>query len=112
MHDHFLVSRSEVRREIGGEFQNFMKLVKWLFGEDAKLSYRIRPSICTRSEAELVGVSSPRFAIRAYVNGQDSFFNLRRIKRLAEMTAQAESQLPIRALHWVKEQPNLSLIHI
>lgn len=106
MHDHFLVSRSEVRREIGGEFQNFMKLVKWLFGEDAKLSYRIRPSICTRSEAELVGVSSPRFAIRAYVNGQDSFFNLRRIKRLAEMTAQAESQLPIRALHWVKEQPN------
>lgn len=45
------------------------------------LRYSFRPSIILRSEAELLAVSSPRFAIRAYLT-KHSFVNARRLKSL------------------------------
>lgn len=67
---------------------------QWLFkpvGEDQKFSelrFRLAPSIVVRSEAELFGVSSPRFAIRAYLT-ENSFVNIRRNAVLQDMIYEA-----------------------
>jgi|GEM_PF-2402951 len=48
------------------------------------ISFRIAPSIITRSEAELLGISAPRFALRATLfdskNRSLGFVNLRRLR--------------------------------
>lgn len=54
-------------------------LEKWLYGSETLVRPRLAPSIIARSEAELLGISSPRFAIRVYV-GRNSFVNIRRRK--------------------------------
>jgi hypothetical protein len=60
-----------------------------LYGERGSQSlwFRAAPSIMTRSEAELYGVSSPRFAFRAYLRldetgCDDAFANVRRLELL------------------------------
>jgi hypothetical protein len=55
---------------------------KWLYEEDTQIRYRFAPSIILRSEAELFGVSSPRFAVRCYLT-EKSFVNGRRRDQLA-----------------------------
>lgn len=54
-------------------------LENWLYGTTSKIEPRLAPSIIARSEAELLGISSPRFAIRVYI-GKASFVNIRRRK--------------------------------
>jgi hypothetical protein len=54
-------------------------LEKWLYGTETSVRPRLAPSIIARSEAELLGISSPRFAIRVYV-GLNGFVNIRRRK--------------------------------
>jgi hypothetical protein len=54
-------------------------LEKWLYGTETSVRPRLAPSIIARSEAELLGISSPRFAIRVYL-GLNSFVNIRRRK--------------------------------
>lgn len=54
-------------------------LEKWLYGTETPVTPRLAPSIIARSEAELLGISSPRFAIRVYL-GLNSFVNIRRRK--------------------------------
>jgi hypothetical protein len=49
----------------------------------AMLPARIAPSPITRSEAELLGLSAPRFAIRVFVS-DGGFINCRRLDALAE----------------------------
>ncbi len=67
-------------------------LCRWLAGGKYKsvpFEFRIAPSIITRSECELLGLSAPRFAIRKYVDEPSRsgrlpiFFNLRRLVWLA-----------------------------
>ena len=103
--DVYLVPEHKVIEEVGPKLREFKALATWLVdgGErpnsNLAFSYRIRPSICTRSEAELIGVSSPRFAIRAYVDGSESIFNLRRIDRLSQNTAMVRSHILRRWLY-------------
>lgn len=54
-------------------------LERWLYGTETPVTPRLAPSIIARSEAELLGISSPRFAIRVYL-GLNSFVNIRRRK--------------------------------
>ena len=49
----------------------------WLYGRVSEIDPRLAPSIIARSEAELLGISSPRFAIRVHLQ-QGSFANIRR----------------------------------
>jgi len=49
----------------------------WLYGSVSEVDPRLAPSIIARSEAELLGISSPRFAIRVHLQ-QGSFANIRR----------------------------------
>ncbi|MFM8285767.1 MAG: hypothetical protein ACKOGA_03470, partial [Planctomycetaceae bacterium] len=53
---------------------------------ELQVDYRIAPSLTTRSECELLGLSAPRFAIRSYISAPAqggerlaAFFNLRRL---------------------------------
>ncbi|HYE18571.1 MAG TPA: hypothetical protein VEA69_09010 [Tepidisphaeraceae bacterium] len=49
------------------------------------IRFRFAPSIVTRSEAELLGLSMPRFALRAYFGGTcRSFANIRRLETMAK----------------------------
>ena len=65
-------------------------LRQWIYkpqGHEVSLpevQFRLAPSVIVRSEAELFGVSSPRFAIRAYLSDR-SFVNIRRNKVLQQM---------------------------
>lgn len=55
---------------------------------------RVAPSIITRSEAELFGVSAPRFAFRVYLNDPKidaSFVNVRRLSRLQDAIRSANA---------------------
>lgn len=52
-------------------------LQQWLYGSQSEIRFRMAPSLIVRSEAELFGISSPRFAIRAYVS-EHGFVNIRR----------------------------------
>jgi hypothetical protein len=60
----------------------------WLFGNGprAPLRFRYAPSIISRGEAELLGLSMPRFAIRVYLDevGRRNFVNARRIEEFAD----------------------------
>jgi hypothetical protein len=66
------------------------RLCRWLYGDAISYTYRVAPSPIARSEAELFGVSTPRFAFRKYIRtnpapapGDESeccsFINLRRL---------------------------------
>ncbi len=82
----------------------FLDMLAWLFhqrAESFRVDYRIAPSLTTRSECELLGLSAPRFAIRGYVTDQHSgvphpaFFNLRRLQWLANAIEQTHGHKPV-----------------
>lgn len=89
------------------------RLCRWLFGPGTEPHYHFAPSIITRSECELFGISGPRFAIRKYVftekesegRGISALFNLRRLQwfcnsiRNAHPTLFQEDQLAAFADH-------------
>lgn len=83
----YLVNRARIAAEVGGdvcttsnERGKLRLLQEWLYGSGEPFpKCRIAPSIIARSEAELLAISSPRFAIRAYLN-KHSFVNMRRRK--------------------------------
>jgi hypothetical protein len=71
-------------------------LRQWLY-DDSEFdpTPRTAPSIITRSEAELFGVSSPRFAVRAYLT-KNSFVNIRRrsvLRNMVKLTFHDEDTL-------------------
>jgi hypothetical protein len=52
---------------------------------DQDWTARFAPSIVTRSEAEIFGLSSPRFAVRVYIDKSGRYFvNLRRLRTFCE----------------------------
>lgn len=64
-----------------GEFGKIRQLNLFLFGKkDPSWKFRLAPSIITRSEAELLGLSVPRFAVRVYLQDGKSFVNARRLR--------------------------------
>lgn len=84
--------------------QVFRHMLAWLLkrkAESFQVDYRIAPSLTTRSECELLGLSAPRFAIRAYVTDSSSgvphpvFFNLRRLRWLANAIEQTHGHNPV-----------------
>lgn len=94
-----LESNDCVTGQVGARPLKFFKdMVSWLVGrprDELDFRYRIAPSLTTRSECELLGLSSPRFGLRAKValkNGPGNlptdpcffpaFFNLRRMQWL------------------------------
>jgi sugar phosphate isomerase/epimerase len=111
------IKESEVIREIGPErFNEVTLLNKWLrspnpklenwsagdYATNGALSYRRSPSIITRSEAELFGVSLPRFASRIYLRqDQTEFVNARRIVVFADQ-----------ARHWAKRRGRGSVLGV
>lgn len=84
----------EVGEDVFAEGNPDEKLVlfeRWLYGAATEYEPRIAPSIIARSEAELLGISSPRFAIRVYLkNG--SFANIRRRRTTARQIRKTYSE--------------------
>ena len=84
------VDAPDAKDQIGaGPWDAFVKFAKWLYGKKCKTRFRIAPSLVTRGEAELLGVSSPRFALRCYFfDAEDrsplGFVNARRLQVLSE----------------------------
>jgi hypothetical protein len=59
------------------------RLVEWLYGEPEEgTEFRYAPSIIVRGEAQLLGISVPRFAVRIRL-GKNGFINGRRRELLA-----------------------------
>ncbi len=63
------------------------QLSGWLYGSSSCTDFRTAPSMICRSEIALLGTSSPRFAIRAYLKDANceykGFLNLRRMRLLS-----------------------------
>ena len=72
-----------VLKQIGREgFGRFQELVRWLYPGKGFGDFRIAPSVIARCEAQLLGISSPRFALRVRMaNG--ALVNLRRLEVFA-----------------------------
>lgn len=83
----FFVNEGTVEKQVtAGALKAVHEICKWLYDpptlKSLEPTYRYAQSIITRSEAEVFGLSSPRFAVRMRLaNG--SFFNLRRLSLLA-----------------------------
>lgn len=80
------IREEDVKKQVGDAgIAEIHKLCKWLYKATPSFRYRVAPSIITRSECELFGISSPRFAIRKSVeipmstDGDYTLFNLRRL---------------------------------
>ena len=81
---------------------SFNRLLRWLLqrtGAELRVDYRIAPSLTTRSECELLGLSAPRFAIRSHVSAPaqggeriPAFFNLRRLEWIKAAIDQTHDQ--------------------
>src|SRR5688572_29388980 len=83
------VNGDELTSEIGARgFREISNILWRLTGQRdwTRTAYiaRYAPSIIARGEAEMLGVSMPRFAFRVYLNEQrTSFVNVRRLGTLA-----------------------------
>ncbi len=87
------VSPVRARQEIGATaYKRLRKLQQWLYGNDGDLEFRYAPSLIARSEAELFGISSPRFAMRTEFR-QPSIVNVRRLPRFVENVAAVNKRL-------------------
>ena len=82
----YLVPLPRVRLEVGDAgVRNAQELCRWLYGDGCEYASRAAPSVMTRSECELFGLSSPRFAYRLYIKRSGeaafmtTFLNLRRL---------------------------------
>lgn len=88
----FVVEDIQVAEDVGSDVLDPLnrhgKLVHfadWLYGDALRpfdpneITIRVAPSIIARSESELLGISSPRFAFRAYL-GVNGFVSIRRRK--------------------------------
>lgn len=95
----FEVTEAQVEPEVGrAELRRLRLLSHWLSQgtkslsneslDEISLCYRSAPSLIARSEAELFGLSMPRFAYRAYLDdGGRSFVNARRIETFCRSVA-------------------------
>lgn len=87
--DEFGVSDRKFRRAVGEKgLHQLERLRDWVFRDQGcpseEWACRYAPSIIARSEAELFGVSVPRFAIRVYLDKERrNFVNARRIGEFA-----------------------------
>jgi hypothetical protein len=81
------ITSQEFRAQVGEEAEKHIRFLRrHLYGiDEVGIRARVAPSITTRGEAEIFGLSSPRFAYRVWLDSiQTSFVNIRRIKRLRE----------------------------
>ena len=88
------LTEGEFRSQVGEYgFREVVQLAEWLMTtdlddtQDREFVCRYAPSIITRGESEVFGLSDPRFAIRLYLESEDgegemSVLNLRRIERM------------------------------
>src|SRR6266540_720720 len=86
------ISYKEIKREVGSSgIEEIQSLLRWLRIRlpNREWEGRIAPSIISRSECELFGLSMPRFAFRLYLDSNHaSFINIR---RLGTMCAQSRA---------------------
>lgn len=117
------VSEAEFFSQIGDYgYREITQLADWLLTtdedetRDVDLACRYASSIITRNEAQVFGLSEPRFAIRLYLEDEDgtSFVNLRRIERMRAANPRWGRRLrwlkttgkdPIKALPTPKDRP-------
>lgn len=79
--DQYQVTEHQASNQIGGSgIAQLYQLQDWLYKLQTPIKYRVAPSIIARTEAELFGISSPRFAYRAYF-ADKAIINCRRLKR-------------------------------
>src|SRR5688500_1001 len=82
--DPFELTPTEAAEQVGN-LEPLYDLQRWLLPQEPVpvIRYRYAQSVVARTEAELFGLSIPRFAVRAYVDGKEcgSFVNLRRIEQ-------------------------------
>jgi sugar phosphate isomerase/epimerase len=77
--------RNRIRRQFGAWLENCLG---WMCKRqrrhvEGRRNFRLAASVVARSEAELYGLSSPRFALRADI-GRMGFVNIRRLQLFAE----------------------------
>ena len=86
----------------GGALRDVSELGRWLYGNEPR-SFRYAPSLIVRSEAELFGISAPRFAVRAAFDNDHhhSFVNLRRLEQLFHKVCAVHREIPPQRLHEV-----------
>lgn len=119
------VTQQEFFARVGAHgHREVVELADWLLSSDSEttqrdleLNCRFAPSIITRSEVEVFGMSEPRFAIRIYLEheyGEISLLNLRQIEimRAAKPTwgrrmhwLNTRSSEPLKPLPKPKTQP-------
>ncbi len=117
------VSEAEFFSQVGDRgYRELTQLADWLLTTDddetreVDLACRYAPSIITRNEAQVFGLSEPRFAIRLYLeNGAGaSLVNLRRIERMRAANPRwgrrirwlkTHAREPIQALPTPKDRP-------
>ncbi len=107
------VSEAEFFSQVGDRgLQEVTQLANWLLTTDddetreIDLACRYAPSIITRNEAQVFGLSEPRFAIRLYLENEtgSSLINLRRIDRM-----RAANPRWGKRMHWLKTANKESL---
>lgn len=79
------VSEAEAAGQIGAKKVELLRMFrKWLYdiAEHEEMEFRAAPSVIARSEAEMFGLSSPRFAFRTDF-ADNGFVNARRLERTA-----------------------------
>lgn len=91
----FAIDPADAERSIGSDnIKRFLDVYRWVYKRQATwsaLEMRIAPSIIARSESELFGTSSPRFALRVYLDQKRrSFVNIRRLAELSDQLATAK----------------------
>lgn len=94
----YRIPPGQVVTECEPEIRKKVRALKWwLYDDDdeSEVRYRMAPSLIVRSEAELFGLSSPRFAVRAYFSDH-SFVNIRRRNALHGMIDRSFDQQEIR----------------
>lgn len=90
--------------EIGAAHLEKLRAVATYLYDDDSIQCRIAPSLVVRGEAELFGLSAPRFACRVYMTaGDGAFVNVRRFEVLARAVGQ---HLEERSLEDESRAPN------
>jgi hypothetical protein len=87
----YQVSCEDVCSQMGERaVMDLQALRNWLAGETCaeRIQFRYAPSIVVRGEAELFGISSPRFALRGYLPPH-GFVNARRLRSFADSASAA-----------------------
>jgi hypothetical protein len=90
----YCLTKDAAIKELGRKaYDRLVELRRWLYGPTGNLTFRPAPSVIARSEAELFGLSSPRFALRTTLTEQ-SFVNARRLAKFVQNASAACKEPP------------------